>query len=155
MENPRALPAKDRIEIQDLLFRFMRSFDEKDWEAMGECLAQTLDCDYSSFRSTAPGKMTRDSYVKQRRAALSSLRTQHNLSNVTMSKSGGGIEVRCNYAILRFHPGFDGSRDGYFHSYGQYRFIVSRRKRRWYIASIAQSLLMNNGNPALHGGLKR
>ena len=122
---------------------------------MRGCLAETIRYDYSSFRGTPFAEIARDDYVLQRRTALASLRTQHNLSNLSISGSTDEAELRCNYAILRFHPDFDGSRDQYFHSYGQYRFKVVRTAGEWRISSITQLLLMNQGNPALHGGLRK
>jgi 3-phenylpropionate/cinnamic acid dioxygenase small subunit len=155
MENRRALSPADRFEIQELLFRFMRSFDEKDWDGMLSCLDETVDCDYSSFRGTPPTTLTRGDYADQRKAALSLLKTQHDLSNIAMMTSGDRIEVKCNFAIRRFHPDFDGSRDKSFHSYGQYQFMVVRLGESWKISSIKQFLLMSDGNPDLHGALQK
>jgi SnoaL-like domain len=149
------MTAQDRFEVQELLYRFMRSFDEKDWDAMRGYLADTIECDYSSFRGTPPGTLAREDYVEQRKMSLAELRTQHNLSNVSLSESGSLIEVRGNYAILRFDPDFDGSRDKFFHSYGRYRFGLKRIGDSWRIASITQSMLMNDGNPSLHAAARR
>jgi 3-phenylpropionate/cinnamic acid dioxygenase small subunit len=154
LDGAHTLTAEDRFEIQDLLFRFMRSFDEKSWDKMRACLSEAVDCDYSSFRGTPPSTLSRDTYVSQRREALSFLKTQHNLSNISITASGAGIEARCNYAILRFHQDFDGSPDEFFHSYGHYGFKIVRSGEAWSISSIKQVVLMNHGNPALHGGLK-
>jgi 3-phenylpropionate/cinnamic acid dioxygenase small subunit len=149
------LSAEDRFAIEDLLFRFMRAFDDKDWETMRACLADTIDCDYSSFRGTPPSKIARDEYVTLRVSALAALRTQHNLTNIAISRSGSNVEVRCNYAILRYHRDFDGSPDTYFHSRGQYRFSMTGSTAGWRIASITQTLLTNEGNPALHRGAQK
>jgi hypothetical protein len=155
MEITPSLPLGEHIKIGELLFRFMRAFDENAWDAMSESLIETIRCDYSSFRGTPPSEIARGDYIDQRRTALTSLRTQHNLSNLSISGSANEAEVKCNYAILRFGPDFDGSPDQYFHSYGQYRFTVVRIGRVWKIASITQLLLTNEGNPALHGGLPK
>lgn len=149
------LSLENRLEVQELLFRFMRSFDDKDWEKMRNCLAQNVECDYSSFRGTPPATISRDDYVALRRSALAALRTQHNLSNISIEDSADGAEARCNYAILRFHPDFDGAREKFFHSYGQYRFGVVRSGDGWRVASIKQILLMNDGNPDLHAGMRK
>lgn len=155
MDGEQPFTTEDRFTIQDLLFRFMRTFDEKDWDGMRTCLHETVDCDYSSFRGTPPTKLTRDDYVDQRKAALSLLTTQHDLSNIVMITRGDRIEVKCNYAIRRFHPDFDGSRDTFFHSYGQYQFMVVLLGEVWKISPIKQFLLMSEGNPDLHGGLRK
>jgi 3-phenylpropionate/cinnamic acid dioxygenase small subunit len=155
MEGEHAMTTEDRFAIQDLLFRFMWTFDEKDWDGMRSCLNETVDCDYSSFRGTPPTKITRGDYADQRKAALSLLKTQHDLSNIVMITRGDRIEVKCNYAIRRFHLDFDGSRDKSFHSYGQYQFMVVRLGESWKISSIKQFLLMSDGNPDLHGALQK
>ena len=144
-----------RIEIQELLFRFMTSFDDKDWDAMRECLAESIHCEYSSFRGTVPGAIARDDYIGQRAIPLASLKTQHNLSNVSINGSEMYAEARCNYAILRFAADFDGTREKFFHSYGQYQFGVVKTHNQWRIISIRQSLLVSDGNPDLHAGARK
>jgi hypothetical protein len=152
VEKKLTLTPEIRSGVLELLFHFMRTFDEKDWAGMGACLTQSIDCDYSSFRGSQPGKMTREQYVAQRKAALSILKTQHNLSNATLALKGKSIEVECNFTILRFHPDFNGSKKHYLHSYGRYRFLVVRRGPVWHISAITQLLLVNDGNPKLHIG---
>jgi hypothetical protein len=148
----RRLAVEDRVEIEELLFRFMASFDRKDWDTMRASLAATIDCDYSSFRGTPRATITAEEYIEQRKTALSSLKTQHNLSNLSIAATESKAEVQCNYAILRFHADFDGSREKFFHSYGSYRFGVARTAAGWRIESIKQTLLMSDGNPSLHLG---
>jgi 3-phenylpropionate/cinnamic acid dioxygenase small subunit len=147
--------AEDRGEIEELLFRFMASLDRKDWDTMRASLAATIDCDYSSFRGTPRATITGEEYIEQRKTALTSLKTQHNLSNLSISATEPNAEVQCNYAILRFHADFDGSREKFFHSYGTYRFGVARTADGWRIASITQTLLISDGNPALHVGVAK
>jgi len=149
------LTTDDRFAIHDLLFRFMRTFDEKDGDGMRTCLDATVDCDYASFRGTPPTTITRDDYAEQRKAALALLKTQHDRSNITMITRGDRIEVKCNYAIRRFHPDFDGSRHTFFHSYGRYQFTVVRLGEVWTISAIKQVLLTSEGNPDLHGALRK
>ncbi len=143
-----------RTEIEELLFRSMRSFDDKDWDAMRECLAESIHCDYSSFRGTPPGDIARDDYIGQRAIALAALKTQHNLSNLSIEGTETHAEAICNYAILRFAPDFDGTPARFFHSYGQYQFGVVMTDNQWRIISIRQSLLVSDGNPELHAGAR-
>lgn len=124
---------------------------------MRACLSETVDCDYSSFCGAPPSTLSRDTFVNQRREALSLLKTRHNLSNILITASGTGIEASCNYAILRFHESFDGSREKFlkfFHSYSQCHFTFVWSGEVWSISWIKQVVLMNDGNSALHGGLK-
>jgi hypothetical protein len=155
MAKAKALPPEEYFAVRELVFRFMRTFDEKDWPGMKACLAKSVYCDYSTFRGAPPGRVTREKYVAQRKAALSFLIMQHNLSNLSAASNGKSIEVKCNYTILRFHPNFNGSRKYFFHSYGRYRFFIIREGRGWRVSKIIQRLLMNDGNPKLHGGARK
>lgn len=105
------------------------------------------------MRGTAPAPLSREMYVSQRSEALSHLKTQHNLSNVSIVMSGAQVEVGCNFQILRLR--LRRLTRQVFHSHGQYRFGVVRTEESWSISSINQFVLTNDGNPALHEGIKR
>lgn len=148
------MSALDRDAINDLLCRFFQSFDEKDWPAMRACLADTVWVDYSSFRDVAPGEISGDRYVAQRKAALSALEMQHNFLNLRVDVEGDTAAAWCNYLIHRFQPNFDGAADGFFHSYGRYEFAFAREEAGWRIGRIRQILLQNHGNPEIHGATR-
>jgi 3-phenylpropionate/cinnamic acid dioxygenase small subunit len=139
-----------RFEIQEVLFRFMRALDNKDWGGALDCLFDPIYCDYSSFRSEEPGQISRDNYIAKRKEALTELKTQHNLFNLLIQYLDESAEVRCNYVIYRFHPVFAGGRAHFFHSYGHYKFALKHEKNHWKISAITQILLTNDGNPELH-----
>lgn len=146
---------KDRDAINDVLCKFFRSFDTRDWTAMRECLCDRIWTDYSSFRDVAPGEISGDRYVAQREAALAALDMQHNFLNLQIEGGGNTAAAWCNYIIHRFHPEFDGQDDGFFHSYGRYEFGFSRKEGQWAIRRIRQILLRNQGNPEIHGATRR
>ena len=143
------------LEVQEVLFRFMRAFDNKDWDDLSKCLFEDIYCDYSGFRDESPCHISQKEYIVKRKQAHSHLKMQHNLSNVSVRLQDGLAEVRCNYAIYRFHPEFKGSREHYFHSYGQYLFVLKQDTGNWKIASITQKPLINDGNPELHVGARQ
>jgi 3-phenylpropionate/cinnamic acid dioxygenase small subunit len=150
-----AMSTADHRDVHELLCRFMRAFDDKDWTALRDCLDTTVRCDYSSFRGTPPADVSGDRYVADRRAALSDLRMQHDFSNLTVAAEGDAAVARCNYVIHRFAADFDGvSPLGFFHSYGRYAFGLRRIAGRWRIAAITQQHLASHGNPGLHGGVR-
>ena len=149
------LTPQDSLAIQDLIFRFMRSFDDKDWDAMKDCLVENPYCDYSSFRGTPASHLSREDYIQQRRSTLSDLKMQHNISNLTLVSRATSVEIQCNYAIFRFHPDFNGSRDHFFHSYGRYKFSVLSTTQGWVISEITQNLLTNDGALELHKGAQK
>jgi hypothetical protein len=70
------------LELQALVARFANSFDLKDWESLGDCLAEQLRIDYRELRGTAPETVSREEFVRQRRAALQELQTHHLAGNV-------------------------------------------------------------------------
>ena len=137
--------------LNDLLCRFFRSFDEKDWKMMRSCLGDTVWTDYFSFRGAPPGEISGDRYVAQREAALSALAMQHNFLNLRVEIGDASARGWCNYIIHRFHPDFDGWNDGFFHSYGRYEFGFLQADGMWRISAIRQILLRNHGDPEIHG----
>ena len=144
-----------RHDIQEILFRFMRSFDTKDWDSMAACLDDRIYCDYSDLRHDQPGYVLRDQYVKQRKDAHSLLKTQHNLFNLSIENIENKASVLCNYCIYRFDNQLSSAEENYFHSYGQYLFDLHWDDRDWKIISITQKLLMNQGNQKLHKGIRK
>ena len=141
--------------LNDLLCRFFRSFDEKDWKMMRSCLGDRVWTDYSSFRDAPPGEISGDRYVLQREVALSLLDMQHNFLNLRVEITGTSARSWCNYIIHRFHPDFDGQNDAFFHSYGRYEFGFLRANDEWRISSIQQVLLRNHGDPEIHGATRQ
>jgi len=150
MRNAVGLLLADRFAIEELLFRFAASFDEKSWEAMRDCLDETLYVDYSGLREIK-GLVASGDYVAQRTAALEGLVMQHDLSNLRIqAEEDGKAVVLCNFTIRRFPAS---NVDDFFHSYGRYRFTVVQRPDGWRIAGIVQAITRNRGNPRLHAGL--
>jgi hypothetical protein len=141
-----------RLEIHELVCRFMQAFDEKDWSLLRACLADTVFCDYSSLRGTPPGEEDADAYVAKRKEALSTLAMQHSFSNLQVEVHEGGARGRCNFVIHRFAQDFDGTPGTFFHTYGHYRFDFSREPEGFRIRGITQVVLRNHGNPGIHKG---
>ena len=144
----------DWMQIHDLLSSFQRAFDDRDWDLMRDCLADRIFTDYSSFRNTPAETLAAEEYIARRRSALADLRTQHNFCNLEIAVEGDRARGRCNYVIHRFHPGFQGEPDKFFHSYGHYLFEFERSRSGWKIAAITQKLLKNHGDPRLHGATR-
>src|SRR5512146_2763544 len=145
---------EDTLRIHDLICLFQQAFDTADWGLMRRCLGDRVFTDYSSFRGTPPETLSADEYVARRKSALSDLRMLHCFSNLRVELDGSRARARCNYVIHRFHPDFRGESDGFFHSYGHYLFEFERSADGWKIVAITQNLLMNHGNPQLHGATR-
>lgn len=145
---------EERLEIHDLVCRFMQAFDDKDWVLLRACLTDVVFCDYSSLRGTPPGEEEAEQYVARRQAALNSLHMQHNFSNLRVEVDGARARGRCNFVIHRFAPGFTGSPEQFFHTYGHYQLDFTREASGWRIRGITQVVLQSHGNPALHAGAR-
>lgn len=141
--------------IEKTLFRFMLAFDKQDWDALSDYLCDEIFCDYSSFRGISPGALTKQQYVAERSKAFTRLKTQHNLFNIIVDIQVDSARVQCNYVIYRFLSEYNGTADQYFHSWGQYEFTLKYIAGHWRIASITQNLLVNEGNPEIHGALRK
>jgi hypothetical protein len=140
--------------FNSLLCQFQEAFDLHDWDLLTSCLAEQIYTDYSSFRGTPAAWVARDSYIAMRQSALTSLRMQHNFSNLRVTLNGNTATGRCNYAIYRFPSTSTSQPDNFFHSYGHYLFDFIKEVDGWKIAGITQVLLANQGDPTLHAGAK-
>jgi hypothetical protein len=137
------------VEIQAVLGRFMNSFDLKDWDRMRRALCATLHLDYSDLRGDAPRDVAADDYVATRKQALGPLKTHHLLSNVDVTTNGAQASAEATCMIFRRAGG------EHFNSHAHYRFGLQLEPEGWRIASIAQRILWNEGNPDLHSGVPR
>jgi hypothetical protein len=81
--------------------RFQLVFDQKNWDAFDELLADQLEVDYLQFRGE-PYVVSCHEYKGSRQQALSHLRLQHNLSNPLIRIEQDQAWLECNYQIYRF-----------------------------------------------------
>jgi len=134
----------------------MRSFDEKNFESMRNCLCQEIFLNYSSFRNEVPTTYTSTEYCEKRRESLAPLITQHNLNNLIIKINDNNLSanITCNFTIYRFLSEYNGDKSEFFHSYGQYEFEVKFHEKKWKISSIIQKIIMNEGNKNIHSGVK-
>lgn len=149
------LNALDHIAINDVLCRFFLAFDERDWGAMENCLANEVFIDYSSSGREQPGTMSGAEFVQRRRNAVDTLAKHHSFSNLLLTKGEDGVRGRCNYLILRFDRDFKGEGEDFYHSCGAYEFRFSKDQDTWKITNITQRALRSWGNRQLHGGTRK
>lgn len=72
---------QDYHRILEVVTRFQLVFDQKNWDAFDELLADQLEVDYFQFRGEPLCVVSCREYKGSRQQALSHLRLQHNLSN--------------------------------------------------------------------------
>src|SRR5215218_3127681 len=120
------LDARDRIAINDVVWRFFLAFDERDWAAMEACLATEVFIDYASSGREQPNTISGAEFVQRRRNAVDTLAKHHSFSNLLLTRDGDGVKGRCNYLILRFDRDFKGKGEDFYHSCGAYEFLFAR-----------------------------
>lgn len=144
---------RDRQAVVDTIVRLGRALDAQDWASAEACLADTITADYSSFRGTPPAQVTAAEFVGLRRQGLAGLRTQHLSANHLVEVDGARAVCRCDFVIHRWPT--DPADSRFFHTYGSYTYGLRRAGGEWRIDAITQVAVRNEGDPMLHGALRR
>ncbi len=137
-----------RIDVQNTISRFMNSFDLKDWAAMRTALADDVYVDYSDLRGDPPQTVRADDYVTERISALEMLQTQHLIANFDVEVAGDRADANASCVIFRRNE------SAVFTTHAQYQFGLVERDFVWFIVSIRQRVLWNDGDPSLHAGIR-
>jgi 3-phenylpropionate/cinnamic acid dioxygenase small subunit len=114
MPVPRDLPIRelsDRIQINDLLIRYTRAIDTKDWNLLDSCFLPDADVDYTATGGVA-GK-----YPEVRAWLAKALApfpiTVHYITNSIVAITGDKATAR----TLVYNPMFFGNPDGSLHDF--------------------------------------
>ncbi len=105
----------DKLEIQELLTRYARGVDSKDWVLWKTVFTDDATLDYSSA-GAAVG--SRDEVAAWLEAALGTVpMTQHFISNIEIALAGDRAKVRAMFYNPMQLPGVDGLSycGGYYH----------------------------------------
>ena len=143
----------DRADIIDCIVRAAAAFDAQDWGALRACLADTLETDYSQFRGEPPATVSADAYVASRREGLAGLRTLHISTNHLVEASGDEATCRSAYRIFRVDPARPAGQNR-LDTAGAYEHGLVRTADGWRICRIRQTVVVQDGDPAVHRGLK-
>jgi SnoaL-like domain len=132
-----------------LLSKFANCFDLKDWLGLEDTLDSNVECDYGELRGVIK-TYSKSEYVTLRKKALTHLKTQHLFSNLEIVIDKLTATCQLNAIIYRLDN--DGNQ---FNSHAIYHFtLISNQDNQWKIAKIKQSILWNEGDPSIHGGVK-
>lgn len=146
----------NRQDVVSTIHEFCRAFDQRDWSALRRCLAANLVVDYSGFRGTLPTRMTADEFVALRQTALEGLVTQHLSVNHLVTFTDQDARCRFDFVIHRWPR--DAADSRFFHTFGYYEIVLRLAEdaaHGWVIQSITQQALRSEGNPELHGALRK
>ncbi|MFN8412881.1 MAG: nuclear transport factor 2 family protein [Anaerolineales bacterium] len=135
--------------IQQLIAHFANSFDLKDWQGLEACFSDSIYTDYSDLRGTPPETVRSSDYVKARREALDSLKLHHLVSNYEIAFPGVDLAT-CRASMMVWRK----SETEEFTTHCVYDFQLIRQMGKWRINGITQKVLWNEGQPAIHKGVK-
>ena len=138
---------EDRAEISDVVLRFARAFDTKDWDSLRACFTDEIETDYSDVRDEPPTIVNADDYVASRRSSLSDVKTQHISSNHLIAVDGDEAICISNAVIYRSLLDSDERYD----THGCYSHTLRKTPQGWKISKIKQTVYWNVGNPLVHG----
>jgi len=140
--------SKIAFELQNLVARFANSFDLKEWDHLGECLADSLYTDYRDLRGTPPETMSRERFVELRRIALQDLQTHHLSGNIEIDLAGQTAQLKVSMLIYRRNDAGEA-----LNSHCLYIFGAEHGEYGWRINSITQRVLISGGNAGIHKGV--
>jgi hypothetical protein len=143
----------DRAAIIDVIVAIANAFDAQDWARLRPLLMDELDIDYSQFRNEPAARISADAYVDTRRRGLTGVRTLHISTNHQVSVAGDAAECVSAYRIYRVNPQLAPG-ENRLDTAGTYHHSLLRTAVGWRVSSITQSVLIQGGNPLVHGALR-
>lgn len=141
------IDAADTHAIIDVIKRFGRSFDTKNWDVMADCLLPQIFSDYSRFRGAPASTLSREEYIRLRKRGLQGLVTTHANRDFDIDINGAEAVCICAFSIQRFTP----DNVKFFHSYGRYVFTLQKQEMQWRISGITQIPERHEGDASIHG----
>jgi hypothetical protein len=151
--NPHMQRLLDRAAIVDTIVAIANAFDRKDWPRLRGCLASELEVDYSDFRGEPPARVSAHAYVAGRESGLAGLATLHISTNHEVEIQGDTATCRSAYRIYRIDPAV-AAKSGRLDTAGHYEHRLARVGERWLVTAIRQTVVMLQGNRAVHRALR-
>jgi 3-phenylpropionate/cinnamic acid dioxygenase small subunit len=105
----------DKLEIHELLARYARGVDDRDWDLYRSVFTDDAYIDYSSAGAAAGPREEVASFLEQVMAAIPW--TQHYITNVEIDLDGDAARVRAMFYNPMQLPGVDGPSfcGGFYH----------------------------------------
>jgi hypothetical protein len=129
--------AATQLELHALVAKFANSFDLKDWQALGECLADSVYVDYSELRGTPAETLTREQFVAPRREGMVNLKTHHLAGNIESKIEGSHADLKVSMMVVIVKP--DGER---ISAHCVYFMNAARGDGGWRFVDIRQKVLI-------------
>ena len=125
----------DRADIEDVVLRYARAIDMRDWELYATCFTDEVEMDLTELRGEGDNprydKHSRDEWVKIVTTLERYKATQHVNTNFTITLSGDTAE--CINYIHAQHYGSDHQGEDTWNIVGWYRWGLERTPDGWKI----------------------
>ncbi|MDV7354272.1 nuclear transport factor 2 family protein [Rhodococcus oxybenzonivorans] len=136
---------QDKAEIAELMYRYARAVDTKDWALLTSVFTEDAHLDYSSV-GYPPGP--RDEVVALLRDALTQVPlTQHFVTNIEIDLDGATAKVRAMFFNPMQLPGVSGMT----YCGGNYHHEVVRTPDGWRSARLREESLWFSNHPGPSG----
>jgi SnoaL-like protein len=142
----------DHAAVVQTIVGLANALDRKDWARVRASLAPELDVDYMDFRGEPAARVRADAYVAAREAALSPLLTLHISTNHEVEVRGDVASCWSAYRIYRRDPSA-AAPAGRLDTAGHYEHRLVRVGDRWLVTAIRQTVVVQDGNRAIHRGV--
>jgi SnoaL-like domain len=133
--------------VADTLARFVLALDDRDWDGVTACLAETVRRDYSSLFGAEPDEISGPALVAEWRDVLTGLDAhQHLLGPPVVEVDGDRASAAVH--VVGTHV-LDGDLGSPWVVGGTYRFVLDRLAGRWRIAAATLDTRWQTGDGAL------
>jgi 3-phenylpropionate/cinnamic acid dioxygenase small subunit len=135
----------DRADIEDVLNRYTKALDTKDWALLERVFSQQAEADFSQVGGPPRPVVSSTSIAEVLKATLGTLITQHISSNSLIELSGGTAKVM-SYVMAQHWRKSDGLE---FVLRGRYTDIFVIEAAGWRIAKRLLQPIHATGDPAM------
>jgi SnoaL-like domain len=137
--------------VQDIVIRYGRFIDDRDWAGLASIVADTIDLDFTSLWGGAPEKVSGADLVARWRAMSEGLdTTQHLITGILPTIEGDTVTAVANLVAVHRRDGAPG--DPLWTVGGTYRFSLRRADRSWVIDGLSLRVAWVTGNQAVITG---
>lgn len=136
-------PFEDRVEIEDVLYRYAEALDRRDWDLLGEVFTADAVAEYSGIGRTAEGLAQ---IVEVVSTALANVDVSHHvISNPRIELDGDSASSRC-YLRAQHRTDRPQAGDPFYEVGGVYHDRLVRTEAGWRIAQRRLEVTWSQGN---------
>jgi SnoaL-like domain len=139
---------EDSLAVQDIVSRYGRCIDDRDWAGLASILAEEVRLDFTSLWGGEPERLKGTELVARWREMRERLdATQHLITGVLPEIDGEQATAVTN--LVAVHRRVNATGDSLWTVGGSYRFDLRRTAGRWVIEGLSLRVAWVDGNQAV------